>query len=396
MKRQYDIIIVGGGLVGLSLAYGLDQLGYKTALIEARELKPMTANFDSRAIALAWSSVEILKSLGIWSTLDEQACPIEQIHISEKGGFGFSRLRASDTNTPQLGHIIEIAHLANQLLENVPESIDLLMPASVQAVNGKTITIEQSGRPQELTAKLIIAADGANSSLRKLLKVTSQTKDYEQTAVVGNLALKRSHHNIAYERFTESGPMALLPLKGNRATFVWVLKRAQAEAMKGLSDADFRRAFQSEFGYRVGRIEGLSARNDYPLKQVLSDEQYTQGVLFLGNAVHSLHPVAGQGFNLCLRDIALLLEAIADHAFNDQDSPDEAIEHYLQMSQGDQKRTQKITNALVDCFDLDAIKPLRKLGLRTFQRLGPVKRLFAEQMTGRLGRVSKLARGKRL
>lgn len=386
-NSNYDIVIVGGGLVGLTLAYGLDQLGFKSALIEARPLQANEVTFDSRAIALAWSSLEILKSLDIWQNLDQHACPIEQIHVSEKGGFGFSRLRASDEGLSHLGAIMEITHLGNELLKAVPESIDLLMPETVTAINGQTLTTSSG----ELNAKLIIAADGANSSLRKMLDIETEVREYDQIAIVGNLGLKRSHQNIAYERFTPQGPMALLPLTQNKAAFVWVLKSAQAEQMKDLPEVEFLQAFQNAFGYRAGKIESLGKRVSYPLKQTLAKEQYQNGVLFLGNAVHSLHPVAGQGFNLCLRDIAMLLEALKEKGLNE-----EAVKHYLQLTQSDQKRTEKITNALIDIFEIDALKSFRNIGLRTFQRSKSVRSLFTRQMMGRVGRLSGLARGHKL
>ena len=386
-----DILIIGGGLNGLILATGFDQLGYDVALVEARELKVADPSFDTRAIALSKGSVDILKSMNLWKNLSDYACQIDQVHVSEAGGFGFSRIHSSDLEIDYLGQVIEITHLARMLLESLPKRVQQFIPAKFESIDVESnmVSIKQGDQTQTISPKLIIAADGANSPIRSALNLSAEQKDFNHSAIVGNIQLKRSHGNIAYERFTQKGPVALLPVEQDKATFIWTMAPEEVESVMALDDGAFIKKLQDAFGYRAGRFMNVSKRQTYPLKQTVMTEPASQNVLFFGNAAHALHPIAGQGFNLSLRDAAELFDQIKAHGLM------HCIEPYLAKRTQDQKRIIQFTDALTMGFSIDLLsaKFLRNSAIHIIERVPPLKKRMGKILAGKSAPLPTLARG---
>ena len=327
MKQHYDILIVGGGMVGASLATALipagQRLGLSIAVVEAF---PMPASgslvyqpsYDARATALAYGSRLIYEQIGVWDQLNQHLCPISDIHVSDKGRFGVTRLNAAQENVAALGYVVENHWLGRVLLNRLEqpdaEHIDLLCPAEVTAVSYQTdnmaVSLQHEGAEHQLTAELVVMADGGRSELREQLGIGYQQQSYQQHALVTNISPADSHKHIAYERFTDTGPMALLPLEdegsNHRIGLVWTLPDEQVDEVMALSDEQFISRVHERFGYRAGAFVKVGERFSYPLKLSLADEQVRKGLVVLGNAAHSLHPIAGQGYNLALRGVVSL------------------------------------------------------------------------------------------
>ncbi len=385
--RDVDILIVGGGLTGMALTCALAPLGYKVCLAEA---KHMTMNrpdkLETRSIALSPASIQILKQLGVWDRLQDATAFIEQIHISEKGKFGQARLQDSP-----LGAVVEMHVLYDALKDALPKSV-ILAPAKLSALNAtkgiarfKTDAGERSFR-----ARWVVAADGAHSKARLLCGAKATHKVYEEYALATNIALSRAHHQVAYERFTKDGPLALLPLCGDYMALVWTLKRSAAKALEQLSAPAFLAALQGAFGYRAGRMLGVGPRALYPLEEVLMPKQVQGRVVFIGNAAHTLHPVAGQGFNLGLRDVAMLAECAAT-----EDLTEATLTHYERLRQSDQKVIAKATDGLVHLFKSEwpGVGFARRLGLVALDNSTAFQEVILRHAKGFGGVVSSLVCG---
>ncbi len=335
MKSHYDILIIGGGMVGASLAAALipagKRLGLSIAVVEAfplpdEESLEYQPSYDARATALAYGSRLIYEQIGIWEQLREHLCPITDIHISDKGRFGAARLNAADEQVAALGYVVENHWLGRVLLKRLAQEdaghIDFICPAEVSAVQYQddcmAVTLASQGDEHQLTAELVVMADGGRSDLREQLGIGYQQQSYQQHAVVTNISPESGHNNVAYERFTDTGPMALLPLEdlpsdpgdqsnvSHRFGLVWTVPDDQLDDVLGLSDAQFIARIHERFGYRAGQFIKVGERFSYPLKLSVADEQVRRGLVVLGNAAHALHPIAGQGYNLALRGVVAL------------------------------------------------------------------------------------------
>ena len=369
------------------LALGLRSANLNVTLIESKPLiKPAERHFDSRCLSLSFGTSQILKKLGIWKSLENDASPIRSVHVSDQGHAGMVRLSAEQEKIPALGYVIEMPLLAGALWQQLTQSdINVLSPATVIALENKAemvcLTIQKEEAIESLSAKLVICADGANSGLRKLLGIQATEYDYHQSAIVTNVALKRSHQNIAYERFMSGGPLAMLPLTGQRSAAVWVLPSDQVSQWMTLSDDAYLDQLQTQFGYRLGKLLSIGKREAFALKRV-DTETLTQGrVIIFGSASHHIHPVAGQGFNLTMRDIDALLTLIQEKPF------DQIPALYQQLRQQDQRRTIHITDSLIKIFSNDQL-PLncaRNNALHLMERLPCVKTQVGRVMMG-LGR----------
>ncbi len=398
-----DVLIVGGGLVGQVLALGLDQLGYDVGLVESKPWKAPSSLADTRAIALSYGSVKILDFLNIWEKLKPDATPIDLVHVSEKGGFASCRLDKQALELDYLGQVLEIHVLLKNLMELVSQrkNIKIFSPAELDlnSLNSNTqkIIVNQGENNQkipetlEIHAKLIIAADGRESGIKQALNLSSQTQRFNQIALVGNIKLKNSHQNIAYERFTSSGPLALLPINKNRATFIWVMKPEELEKRESLgknNPAEFLKLLQQEFGYRAGRFEQLLSLQSHELIQSIAEQTYHNNILLMGNAAHALHPIAGQGFNLSLKDVGELLNQIKMSG----DLSPEVIQCYLNLRAKDQKELVYFSSCLAELFTQDfckfnsgfnsGLKILRGLGLFILEREKFCKKYMAQRLAG--------------
>ena len=399
----YDLIIVGGGMVGASLAIALAGRGLRMALIEAYppgvDGQP---SYDDRAIALAYGSSRIFDAMGVWPAMRGSAEPIHDIHVSDRGHFGFTRLAAEDEGVPALGYVITARELGRVLLEQLPQvgSLDVIAPARllgfVDAGDRVSVEVERDGLVSTLESRLLVAADGGNSTIRERLDVPVQRWQYGQSAVVTNITPAQAHRNVAYERFTDSGPVALLPMSEGRCAVVWTVLDAQVDEVLGLDDGQFLAAFQQRFGYRLGRFEKVGKRTAYPLSLLRARESVRGRVVVIGNAAHTLHPIAGQGFNLGIRDVAALAEVIdaASAAGSDIGAP-AVLATYEAWRQAEQRNVALATDGLARLFTnpLSLVRMGRNLGLLAMELLPAAKHPLARAAMGLMGRQPRLARG---
>jgi 2-octaprenyl-6-methoxyphenol hydroxylase len=415
VNNHYDLIIIGGGLAGASLACALKSAvldkPLKIAVVEAYELNTDSQPcYDDRTIALSYGSCCIFDSMGVWPLLAEQAEAIDSIHISDRGHFGVTRLSSEQEGVEALGYVLENRNIGQQLYQVMSESADvtLFCPAELKSLqqdvantDGQvSVDVMIEGSMQTLTAELLIAADGNNSQVMKVLNIGSSRKDYEQSALITNITPGKKHDNVAYERFTDSGPLAFLPMTQNRCSVVWTLSPEQADYLYALDEADFLQQLQQRFGYRLGRIKKIGKRHIYPLFLQSATQMVHGRVALIGNAAHSVHPVAGQGFNLALRDVALLSELIVEHRRKAVDIGSlSMLQQYQAQRDADIQRVYRFTDALVRTFS-NSIPPLahmRSLGLFMVDILPDLKHQLAVQSmglnAGKGGKLSRLGRG---
>ena len=361
MSSRKHIVIAGGGMVGVSLAIALGNALPKSTGILLVEGFPFPEaqpdgkasyhpSFDARSTALSYSSRLIYERIGVWSALEQWLCAIERIHVSSKGHFGSTVLNAADHAWPALGYVVENAWLGNALIQALyqQDRVEVLSPQKVVAArpahNGVRVQLD-GGDAAQIDADLLIVADGAASSLRETLGVSVEEKPYGQLALIANIATAQAHAGCAFERFTDEGPLALLPLLPaasgeSRSALVWTLPPERAEQLLHCEQDEFLRALQERFGYRLGRLTKVGERHAYPLQLVQSAEQVRQGIVVMGNAAHALHPVAGQGFNLALRDVEELARVLADAMQQGRALGDlRSLQLYEQRQKGDQART---------------------------------------------------------
>jgi len=369
---HFDMVIVGGGMVGVSLALMLAKQGeWKILLIEANSLDMTTdsalsysSSFDARSTALSWTSREIYQSIGLWEQLGAHASGINQIHVSDRGHAGITRMTAEEADVDALGYVVDNrwlgAVLMNRLKDEAIEicgntQIDTLKPRS----NGIDISMKvgANSSQEELNVRtdLIIIADGADSTTAHKLGINSRRSAYGQTAIIANIQLNQRHQGVAYERFTDQGPMALLPLpdyKGQyRSALVWAQPEEMASQLVEATDEDFLRSLQQRFGHRLGTFKQVGQRTAYNLELTLASEQVRRNVVVMGNAAHSLHPVAGQGFNLSLRDAAALAEKLSEARIQQKSIGSlETLECYYQQQRIDQRNTLVFSDSLTKFF----------------------------------------------
>jgi 2-octaprenyl-6-methoxyphenol hydroxylase len=399
-----DVLIAGGGMVGASLAVALARLSLRVTLVEAIPAgSPGQQSFDSRTTALSRSSRHILGTLGIWPAVAEYAAPIRRIHVSERGRLGTTVIDADEEGGEALGYVVENRLLGAALWRELGahSNVTVLTPAratsAVTAPDALDVHIDEVGAARTERTRLLVVADGARSTLREALGIAARTRPYEQTAIVGNVAVDGPQTATAYERFTPDGPLALLPAGEGRYVFVLTRRAALAEAVSALPDPAFLELLQREFGFRLGRFRRVGARSCYPLELVEAEAVTGHRVAVVGNAAHGLHPVAGQGYNLGLRDAAALAELLAEDSRQAGAQPDPGaaalLERYATWRRPDQRKVVAFTDGLVRLFDRTGLGPLRGLGLLLFDTVPGAKRLLARETMGLAGRRTRLARG---
>lgn len=399
----YDILIGGGGLVGASLACALSGHGLRIGLIEAVPYgEPGQPSYDDRAIALAAGTQRIFTGMGLWPALESRVTPIHRIHVSDRGRFGFARLDRAEEGVPALGYVALGRDLGAVLSARLAQcaDVELIAPARVTGVefaaDTAQVRIAAGAGERSLATRLLVAADGAQSTLRDLLDIPTTTWEYGQTALIANVTPQRPHDNVAYERFTDSGPLALLPMSDARCALVWTLRDDQVDSVMALDDAAFLARLQERFGQRLGRLLRVGRRSAYPLRLVRARESVRPRLALIGNAAHTLHPIAGQGFNLGLRDVAALAEVLLDARRDGRDIGDAAVlARYADWRQGDHRRVIAFTDGLTRVFT-SPLPPLawaRDLGMLALDLCPPAKRLFARLTMGQAGRLPRLVRG---
>jgi 2-octaprenyl-6-methoxyphenol hydroxylase len=394
---DYDLIIVGGGMVGASLAIALKNSPLRIAIIEAvsanSEQQP---SYDDRGIALSYGSQRIFEGLGLWDSLKIHSTEIKYIHVSDRGHFGVTRLSAQEERVPALGQVITARAMGvvlNQALE-LQQNLDLFSPVTVISLQQFDDHAElELNDQQKLSSKLIVAADGGQSTIRQLLHLGALERDYQQTAVTANITPERAHQNWAYERFTDTGPIALLPMSDNRCSLVWTVKSGDDAALLALSEQDFLKQLQNRFGYRLGKLIQVGQRNSYPLRLIQADQPVQHRVVLIGNAAHSLHPIAGQGFNLGLRDVAVLADLLAS---SNKDCGDaHVLFDYKQWRLNDQDNVIAATSNLVTLFSNSSplLGHLRGASLSLLEAVPPIKHWLAKKSMGLDHKQPRLGRG---
>jgi 2-octaprenyl-6-methoxyphenol hydroxylase len=401
---SFDVAIVGGGMVGASLGVALAPLNLRVAIIEAIPHNAAAQpSFDERTTALSNGSRRILETLGVWPALSALATPIAKIHVSEQGRFGFARIDAAEQGLSAMGYVVANRDLGSALWSRLSNSAgpEVYCPAEVSQVTAHdesvTVEITQKGAKSTIDAKLIVAADGAQSAVRGAFGVDAEVRDYEQTAIITTVLPQRFHDNVAYERFTQSGPLALLPLDGGRCTLVLTQPKDAAQSVMAWSDQEFLAELQRRFGFRLGRFLKVGRRVPYPLFLTRATRTSSGRCVIIGNAAQGLHPVAGMGFNLGLRDVASLAELIAERVGQPDADPGSAdlLAQYDAWRAADRGSVIAFTDGLIKLFanPLGSVRRLRSLGLLAFDLLPPAKAALSRLSTGGSGRVPKLARG---
>lgn len=404
---MFDVLIVGGGMVGASMAVALRPLGLRVGLIDAHAFVQSQTGpgYDDRSVALSHGSALIYQGMGLWSALRSQAEAIQQIHVSDRGHFGATRLSATQQNVPALGYVVESRVLGGALYQALADSdTQVIAPAVVVSIDQSVeqtegvirLKVEQDGEYAVLETRLLIVADGSVSGLRDKLGIGVKQRDYEQSALIANVSTAEPHRNVAYERFTPSGPLALLPMTAGRYSLVWTHRSEEVGATMALNDAEFLAKLQRAFGYRQGEFIKTGKRTAYPLQLIKSTREVAGRAVIIGNTSHTLHPVAGQGLNLALRDIAVLADLIAAAAQQQMDpGAAELLQCYEQQRQPDYDSVVNYTDGLVRVFSND-FAPLghaRAGGLLAVDRIAPLRSLLAKQSMGLRFRQARLARG---
>jgi 2-octaprenyl-6-methoxyphenol hydroxylase len=405
MTRQFDVVIAGGGMVGASLAVAIAPLGLRVGLVEpVPHDSALQPSFDERTTALSNGSRRIFETLGIWREVAAAATPIAKIHVSDQGHFGSARIDATEQGLRALGFVIPNRVLGAALWSQIRTggATEVFCPGQITAINpgidavALTVTAAD-GTVTAIETRLIVAADGAHSSVRAAFGVDGASRDYGQTAVITTVLPQHFHDHVAYERFTASGPLALLPLADGRCTLVLTLTHELAKEAMAWSDAEFLAEVQRRFGFRLGRFLKVGRRVPYALALTQAARTTSGRCAILGNAAQGLHPVAGMGFNLGLRDVASLAELIADHraaGAADAGAP-ELLAEYDAWRKEDRRAIIHFTDGLVRVFSnpLGVVRRVRNLALLAFDLLPPAKSALAALSTGASGRTPKLTRG---
>jgi 2-octaprenyl-6-methoxyphenol hydroxylase len=407
---RFDVVVVGGGMVGASLAVALGDTGLSVMLIEG--VAPGTAtyqpSFDDRTTALGNASRRIFEALGVWQALAPHASPIRTIHVSDAGRFGFARLDAREQGIDAFGFIVTNRVIGAALWARLSDvkGITLRAPAHTERVaissEGVEITLvdDRTGAREAITARLVVAADGAHSSVRAAAGIDAEVEDYDQIAMVANIAADRTHDGTAYERFTQAGPLALLPLHDGSWGLVWSARPAQSARLLALSDELFLSELQNTFGWRAGRFTRVGKRASYPLKLSRAATTVATRAVLIGNAAQALHPVAGQGFNLGLRDAAMLAELLAatragDGAQETDPGSPELLARFEAWRSGDRSGVIRFTDGLIKLFGdrRPGVGLARNLGLLMFDLTPPAKSALARVSAGFAGPTPRLSRG---
>lgn len=388
-ETEFDIAIVGGGMIGASLACAVAGEGRRVALLEASPPGTLPPVYDTRTLALALGTTRILDSLGAWRSLVAHATPIDRIRISQQRFPGATTLDSANERVPALGYVVRAAALGSALYARL-DALDVaqLRPAQVTDVGrgrgNARLTAEIDGTLRTLDARLVVAVDGARSTLRTRVGIAAEHRDYGHSALVARVVPGISHANIAYERFTPHGPLALLP-DGAGCALVWTLPPDEAERFSRLPDGAFLAALQIAFGDDLGTFRAVSERRYYPLHGIRVGGLVRHRVALAGNAAHTLHPIAGQGLNLGMRDVALLAYLAVDALRHGEDPGDSRLlARYAEERGADHRKAYLFTEGLLALFSGGVLpwRVARGAGLAAFDAVSPLKHLLALQTMG--------------
>jgi 2-octaprenyl-6-methoxyphenol hydroxylase len=405
--HEYDLAIIGGGLVGASLAVALAETGLRVAVVEATEAHaPAHPSYDERVIALSLGSSRIFSGMGIWGDIERDVAPIQHVHVSDRGHFGFAHLDADDERVPALGYVAPARAMGAALSRRLDASprIRVLRPGRLQGLQITkdlvNLEVAVAGQSQLLTAALLVAADGGESSVRQRLGLEVRAREYGYDAIIATVTPERipatTRPGTAFERFTDSGPLAMLPMTAGRYGMVWTARQAETSDILSLSDEAFIEALQTRFGARLGELTHPSRRIAYPLRLMLANQLTRERLLLIGNAAHTLHPVAGQGFNLGLRDVAELADLLVDAQRTAKDFGGPAVlGPYRRRRAPEHALIAGLTDGLARLFvnPWGPVRAGRNLGLLGLDLLPPARHHLARRFMGAIGRQPRLARG---
>ncbi len=415
MTNEYDIVIIGGGLVGASLACALGEQDLRIAVVEAVPLEAKSQpSYNDRTVALGYGSRQIFEGIGIWSDIDTLgATAIKKIHVSDRGHMGKTRLDCASEGLDALGYVVETRLLGKALGSRLKElsNVELICPAKLVSLQFDQalaqVEVDCDGVMQTLSTKLVVGADGVQSSVREQLGIKTFDMNYNQTAVITNVSVERAHNNVAYERFTATGPLALLPMGDikegdevqHRCSVVWTIKDTDRDASLALDDEAFLAELQQRFGGQLGKFTNVGKRIAFPLALRQAREHVRERLALIGNAAHTVHPIAGQGFNLGLRDVAVLAQVVVEASQAGEDIGElSVLKCYAKWRRRDHVRVLSFTDSMVRLFS-NNIAPVvlaRNLSLVVTDLFPPLKKLITRQAMGLSGRLPKLARGLKL
>ncbi|MEE4216208.1 MAG: 2-octaprenyl-6-methoxyphenyl hydroxylase [Xanthomonadales bacterium] len=407
-QRGYDVVIVGGGLVGASLACALAPLGLKVALVEAVAFRASAQpSYDDRTLALSSSSCKILQGLGLWPKLEQNATPIREIQVRELDRPGRVIMDPSELGLDHFGHVVEARVFGAAMAATLPrlDNVDFLCPVSLTSIeqgeDDCLLEIRGEAGAETIRAKLLVGADGAESFVRESLGIESERHDYGQSAVTCNVTPEQAHSGRAFELFTPSGPMAVMPHVEARCGLIWCVPTAEVGQLMERSETEFMRQANARFGWHLGRFVKMGKRSAYPLKLVRAKEDIRPRAVILGNAAHAIHPVGAQGFNLGLRDAATLAEVLAD-ALRKQPAADpgdmELLRRYSAWRRPDQEGTIAYSDGLARIYSNPApvVSVARLAALLAHAFVPALRKQMAVKAMGFRGRIPRLARGESL
>ena len=395
------LTIIGGGLVGASLACALRPLDLDVTVLEETPLESgAQPSFDERTIALTYGSRKVLEAIGIWELLAPQAGDIKRIHVSNRGHAGFTRLDRSDIGTEALGYVVPTRAIGKALIDELNRSpkIDFRCPSRAERIHISPVlnNVTTETTDGTVSSSLVVLADGGRSPATTMIGVNKKIKKYSEHALVGIVGVDRDHHGTAFERFTEHGPLALLPLVNQGFALAWTLPEHDAKEMTVLPTEEFLSLLQDAFGDRAGFFTTCNRLTTYPLSQVEIESPVSDRCVAVGNAAHIVHPVAGQGFNLGLRDIACLSEDIANATLENADIGETSfLQRYASNRRDQTRRVLKFTDGLLQLFanELPGLRVARALGLSLIEIMPPAKRFLLRRTVGIAGPLPRLARG---
>ena len=387
--KQYDVVIAGGAMAGATLALAIEHLSQgalRVAVVEPfKAQSDQHPGFDSRSIALSYGTVNLLRHLELWSAIEPFSTPIEHIHVSDRSHAGMTDITKHDVGVEALGYVVELADVGRVYQELLTHStaIDLYCPDSAKHITRtqENVTIELASG-ELLNAKLLVAADGAVSQCCQQIGLELSEHDFDQVAVIANIVTQEPHQGRAFERFTENGPVALLPMSDNRMSLVWCLRPDEAQIVMELSESEFLERLQQDFGWRLGAIQKVGLRASYPLLLRHRKQNISHRFAIVGNAAQTLHPIAGQGFNLGIRDVVTLAEELVKQG--EDVGRYQGLIRFSQRREADRNETIWLTSSLVHVFsnDLLAMRIGRNTALAAMDNLSIFKQPLLRHTLG--------------
>ncbi|HCH03188.1 MAG TPA: 2-octaprenyl-6-methoxyphenyl hydroxylase [Vibrio sp.] len=391
--KCYDIAIIGAGMAGATLALAVDRLCHgqlSIAVIEAHQMNQQQAHpgFDSRAIALSYGTISILQRLKLWHHFEDLVTAITDIEVSDRGHLGLADITAEQENVDALGYVAELENVGRIYQQTLSDcsAVDYFCPAKVanieRTLDKVTVSLNDG---QMFETRLLVAADGALSESCQQLNIPLQEIDFEQFAVIANVATEITPKGRAFERFTETGPVAFLPMSQGRSSVVWCMPEARAQQMMQADEATLIATLQKDFGWRLGKITKVGKPACYPLLLRYRDSVVSHRFAVVGNAAQTLHPIAGQGFNLGIRDVISLAEEVSSaYQLHGDIGCYSMLSRYRQRRECDRNQTMSLTASLVHCFSNDwpAMRIGRNLGLLAINHLPYIKQPIVKRTMG--------------